>query len=112
MTALHLLPAFLSLVLLGAHFLRGANYAFLAVAIFAGLIMAVRTPWARRTVQAVLALGVVEWLRTLTVLVAARVSADLPFARLAAILGGVVVVTSLAAVALESERVKRFYRAE
>ena len=111
MTVLHLLPAFLSLVLLGAHFLRAASYGFLAVAIFALLIMAVRSPWARRAVQAVLAVGVVEWLRTLAVLVAGRVSADLPFTRLAAILSSVALLASLAVIALESARVRRFYRA-
>lgn len=111
MTILHLLPAFLSLALLAAHLLRGAHYEFLAVAIFAVLLMAVRTPWSRRTVQAVLAVGVFEWLRTLVILVAGRVAAELPFARLAAIIGGVAIVTAVAAVALESDRVKRFYRA-
>ncbi len=109
MILLHLLPAILSLVLLGAHFIRGAHYAFLGVAVFTLLLLAVRAPWARRTIQAVLAVGVVEWLRTLAVLVAGRVSADLPFGRLAGILGGVAVFTALAAAALESERARRFY---
>lgn len=109
MTILHVLPAFLSLALLGAHFLRGANYALLAVAIFTILLLAVRATWSRRAVQAVLSLGVIEWLRTLGVLVAGRIAADLPFARLAAILGSVAVFTALAAVMLESARVKRVY---
>ena len=110
MTMMHLIPALLSLALLGAHVLRGAHYAFLAVAIFTILLMAVRAPWSRRTAQVVLGFGVIEWLRTLAILVGGRVAADLPFARLAAILGVVALLTALAAVILESERVKRFYR--
>jgi hypothetical protein len=109
MTFALLIPAFLSLVLLGAHFMRSGHDVLLAIVIFTALLAGVRAPWSRRIVQAVLMLGALEWLRTLFVLAAARMEAGMPYARLALILGAVAVLTGLSAVLLENGRLRRFY---
>lgn len=109
MTFTLLIPALLSFVLLGAHFLRGGHDVLLATVIFTALLTGVRVPWSRRIIQAVLLLGVLEWLRTLFVLAGARMEAGMPYARLALILGAVAALTGLAAILLENSRLRRFY---
>jgi hypothetical protein len=50
--------------------------------------------------QVALAVGTIEWLRTAWVFAAARAAAELPYARLLAIIGTVAAVTALAAWAI------------
>ncbi len=57
-----LLPA-VSLLLLGAHFWRAGLVALAAACVAMTGLLAVRNPWASRVLQAVLALGAIEWLR-------------------------------------------------
>jgi hypothetical protein len=96
-----LLPA-LALLVLGAHFFR-AGLAPLAGACVALLaLLFVRTTWAARTLQAALALGTLEWLRTAWGFASARAAQGQPYTRLLLILGSVALFTVLAALALRS----------
>jgi hypothetical protein len=99
----------LSLLLLGAHFLRDG--AFLVLAVIVGLLMllTVRRPWAGRIVQAALVLGTLEWIRTLVDLAGARIEAGRPFGRLTVILGAVAAVTLLSALAFQFGQLGRMY---
>ena len=87
----------LALMLLGAHFARSG--AWIAVALCATVIVliAVPRPWAVRVVQAALAIGALEWMRTTFVLVQERVALGRPFLRLAAILLALSAFTALSA---------------
>lgn len=90
------LPA-LALVLLAAHLLHAG---MLPLAVFVVLLtglLAVRRRWAARTLQVVLAVGVVEWLLTASTLAELRIRHGQPYVRLLVILGGVALFTALAA---------------
>ncbi len=110
MTALQLLPVVVSLLLLGAHFLRSGNLVLVALALVLVGLLGVRRRWAARLVQVALVLGALEWARTLVVLVAWRSEAGRPVARLAVILGSVTLLTVLSALVFRTERLRRVYK--
>jgi hypothetical protein len=91
-----LLPA-LALLLLAAHFYRAGWLVPAAVSVALVALLAVPRPWAARTVQVALALGALEWLRTLAAFAAARIALGQPYLRLALILGAVAALTAAAA---------------
>lgn len=103
-------PIVISLVVLGAHFLRDATW----VGVFACLLLIgllfVRRPWVVRVMQVALALGALEWLRTMYVLAHIRALHGQPYGRMLAILGLVAAVTLISALLLESATLKRVYR--
>jgi len=89
-----------ALLLLAAHFYRAGLVPLTVLcAMFIGLLF-VRATWGQRVLQAVLALGALEWLRTAWVFAAARAAQGQPFGRLLAILGTVAAVTAIAALLL------------
>ena len=63
--------------------------------------------WAARVLQAALVLGVLEWLRTLTVLAVQRQHAGLPWLRMALILGAVAALALVAAWLFQTPRLAR-----
>ena len=90
----------LALLLLAAHFYRAGLVPLTVLcAMLIGLLF-VRGAWAVRVLQAVLALGALEWLRTAWVFAAARAAQGQPYGRLLAILGTVAAVTAVAALLL------------
>jgi hypothetical protein len=92
----YVLPT-LALLVLAAHFHR-AGLPVLAVLAFGCIALLFPTgPIAARTLQAVLALGTLEWLRTAWVLAQHRIEAGLPYQRMVLILGIVAAVTATAA---------------
>ena len=103
-------PVVLSLVILGAHFLRYGN----SIGVFSSLVLCalliVRRPWVARLMQVVLILGALEWVRTLYELAQARATLGQPYARMIVILGVVVAVTFCSALLFQSPTLKRIYR--
>jgi hypothetical protein len=69
LTALRLAPAVLSLLVLAAHFLRAGSVALVGVSLALAALLAVRRPWAARTVQAALIVGAAAVLTGLSALV-------------------------------------------
>lgn len=110
MTALLLAPAALSLLVLGAHFLRGGHGALVVAALVLLGMLLVRRRWAARAIQVALALGAVEWVRTTLVLVGERTSMGLPHARMTAILLAVAAVCALSAWPFRAGPVRRWFR--
>lgn len=100
----------LSLAVLGAHFLRYGNAAGVALALAPIALLFVRRSWAARVVQAVLMLGAAEWAHTLYELVQLRLAQGMPAARLAIILGAVIVSTIASVLLFETQTMKRIYR--
>lgn len=90
------LPAF-SALLLAAHFYRAGEIALAGASFALIALLAVPRRWAARVVQIALALGTLEWLRTLAALAAERVSAGQPYLRLAVILLAVAAFTAASA---------------
>ena len=107
MSFLQLLPAAVSALVLGAHFLRAGNLALLVASLALIALMFVRRPWAARTIQVGLLIGALEWLRALLVLVPLRIQTGEPFARLAIILGSVAVVTTGSALLFRTSRLRQ-----
>jgi hypothetical protein len=91
-----LLPA-LALLLLGAHFFRAGLVPVAAACVALLAVLFVRGAWAARVLQAVLALGALEWLRTLAVFASTRLAMGQPYGRLLVTLGAVALLTLLAA---------------
>ena len=108
--ALRLLPAALSLLVLGAHFLRAGQIAPVAASLAVALLLFVRRPWAARAVQGALVLGTFEWLRTFVLLAAERRAAGTPYLRMTLILAGVAALTALSLLAFRSRAVRERYR--
>lgn len=110
MLALALALSTLSLAVLAAHFLRRGELvpAVAALAVL-GALLFVRRRWVVRLAQGVLLLAVVVWSLTTFQLVQQRRAAGQPVARLAVILGAVVAVNALAALALGTRRVAGRY---
>ncbi|MDH3273620.1 MAG: hypothetical protein OEM64_06005 [Gammaproteobacteria bacterium] len=108
--ALLYIPIVLSLVILGAHFMRYGNLA--GVIVFLGLIalLFVRRAWVARLMQVVLVLGAIEWVRTLYELAQARAALGQPFIRMTLILGVVVAVSFCSALLFQLPALKRIYR--
>lgn len=109
MRALLFIPIVLSLIVLGAHFLRGGSP--LAVIGTLGLLalLTVRRPWVARVTQVVLIVGAVEWARTLVALAMRRSAQGEPFLRMALILGVVATVTLVSGLLFESPALRRLY---
>ena len=109
MTAVALIPIFLSALLLAAHFFRAGRYELVAASLLFPFLLLIRRRWAARAVQVVLVLGAAEWVRTLFVFTAERRALGEPSLRLVAILGGVALFTLLSASALFLPRLRRRY---
>jgi len=106
---LQLIGVMLSLLVLGAHFLRGgATYLVVAIVVLL-MLLAVRRPWAARTVQVALLFGTAEWLRTLANLTRVRMMIGEPYLRMLFILGIVAAVTLLSAAAFQFGSLGRMY---
>ena len=97
MNAFRLLPVVLVLGILAAHFYRAPAWIPFGITVALLPLLFIRAPWAARVLQAALALGALEWLRTAAGLVALRQSMGQPYTRLAIILGAVALATGLCA---------------
>lgn len=86
-----------SFALLAAHFYRAGQLALAVASLALIALLAVPRRWSARAVQSALALGALEWLRTLAVLAAERISAGQPYLRLVAILLAVAAFTAASA---------------
>jgi hypothetical protein len=110
MKVLFFILVVLSLVVLGAHFLRYGNEGGVAVSLAPIALLFVRKPWVARVVQVVLVFGAIEWARTLYDLVQLRLAQGMPAARMVIILGAVVVLTAASALLFETQTMKRIYK--
>ena len=59
------IPVVLSILVLGAHFLRYGSEIGVFAALLLIALLFLRRPWVARLMQAVLVLGTLEWLRTM-----------------------------------------------
>jgi hypothetical protein len=92
-----MLPVAIVLAILAAHFYRAYAWVPFGITVALAPLLFVRAPWAARVLQAALALGALEWLRTAAALIAMRQSLGQPWTRLAIILGAVALATAACA---------------
>lgn len=111
MTPAALLLSSLSLLLAAAHLLR--HFGPLAWLILAGFVLlVVRKPVARLSLQIVLTLVTLEWARTLVALTVTRINRGEPWLRMVLILGVVTVISGLAAGLLSTRPLRRYFHAD
>lgn len=103
------LPVILSLVVLGAHFMRYGNWIAVCGALVLLALLVVRQPWVARLMQVALVLGALEWVRTLYELAQMRAALGEPYTRMAIILGVIAAVTFCSALLFQSPVLKRVY---
>jgi len=104
------MPIVLSLVVLGAHFMRYGNSAGVIGSAVLIALLIVRRPCVARLIQVALILGALEWVLTLYNLVQVRIAQDQPFVRMIIILGVVAAVTLGSALLFQSPTLKKYYR--
>ena len=109
MKALLYVPIALSLVVLGAHFMRYGNSIGVIGALLLIALLFVRQPWVARLMQVVLVLGALEWVRTLFELVQVRTALGEPVTRMIVILGVVAAVTFCSALLFQTKTLKSIY---
>ena len=105
-------PVVLSLVVLGAHFMRYGDTIFVVGALVLIALLFVRQPWVARLMQVVLVLGALEWLHTLYGLVQMRAALGEPYSRMLIILASVAAITACSALVFQSKTLKRVYGLE
>jgi hypothetical protein len=110
MNFVRLLPVILSLLVLAAHFLRAGLLPLTIMLLVLIALLGMRQPWVARLAQVTLLVGACEWLRTAVYYILARQRADMPWGRLAIILGTVVVVTLASALVFQSRALRERYR--
>ncbi len=97
MYALRRIPALLSLLLLGAHFLRFGHLLWVGLCLVLLGPLFVPRAGAQSTVRWALTLGALVWIWTLVSDVRERLAFELPWLRLVAILGAVALFTAWSA---------------
>lgn len=105
-------PIVLSLIVLGAHFMRYGNTIGVAGAVVLIAMLFIRQWWVARLMQVVLALGALEWVYTIWGFVQIRAAHGQPFLRMVMILGIVAVVTLCSALLFQTATLKKIYRLE
>jgi len=109
MNFLRLLPVIISLLLLAAHFYRAGQFTLVAVTLLFSMLLVIRESWTPRLVQLALLLGAVEWLRTMWFIMQMRMQFDMPWLRMAFILGGVALFTALSGLVFYSKSLRNRY---
>lgn len=106
------IPVILSILVLGAHFLRyGSSIGVFAALVLIGLLF-VRRPWVLRLMQVFLVLGALEWVRTMYELAHVRALHGQPYGRMLVILGVVAAVTFCSGLLFQSRTLKNIYGLE
>jgi len=104
-----LLPVIISFLLLAAHFYRAGHLVLVVLSIVMVFLLALRQSWVLRAAQVALLLGGLEWLRTVYVIVQLRFDHELPWTRLAIILGSVALFTAISALVFQGRSLRNRY---
>ena len=103
------IPIALSLLVLGAHFLRYGNTPGVVISLALLGLLFLRKAWVARVVQVALLLGAIEWALTLYRLVQMRAAMGEPATRMAVILGVIIAVTAGSALLFQTRPLKQVY---
>jgi hypothetical protein len=103
-------PVVLSLVVLGAHFMREGHSAGVVGSIVLIALLFVRQSWVARLIQVALILGALEWIWTLFDLLQVRVAMGQPYIRMMVIIGVVAAVTLISALLFQTSTLKKIYK--
>ena len=93
MNFIRLLPVWLSVLLLGAHFYRDDQLALVFVSVAIPLVLLIRRPWAVRIVQLELLAGGIVWIITLVNIILMRHLIWMPWMGFVLVIAVIVVLT-------------------
>jgi len=110
MGAISLLWPVASIILLALHFYRNDNAPAALLCAIALLAITIRRPWVVSVLRIGLVLGAVEWGRTTSVLMHARMEAGAPFVRLTLILGSAALLTLASSLVFRTRAVRDYFR--
>ena len=91
---LRLVPVYIAIALLMAHYLRSGDYGALTFWVAVPFLLVLRRRWATRLVQLFLLIGSAIWVEALYSIVQIRLADNRPWLRLVIILGSVSAVTA------------------
>ncbi len=100
----------LSFGLLAAHFSRAGMFPFVILSLLIPLLLLVRKPWVPRTMQGLLLLGALEWIRAMLGYIEIRKSIGDDWGRLAIILVVVALLTLSAGLVFRGKSLKKLYK--
>ena len=110
MNGLKLIPVFISLLLISAHFLRTGLYIVVAILIALPFILLIKKIWVARTIQIILILATLEWIRTIFISIEERQVHSEPWIRMAIILGSVALFTACSSLVFLFRSLKTRYK--
>lgn len=110
MNLLKLSPVILSFLMLAAHFYRSGLVIFAIISLLIPFLLFIRNIWIPRMIQIILIIGALEWIRTILIFVEERKLYEMPWVRLAVILGSVALFTALSGLLFQLKSIKRYYK--
>jgi hypothetical protein len=96
-------------MLIAAHFLRTGLYFIVILIIAIPFLLFIKKMWVARTIQILLVLASLEWIRTITVSIEERLSFGEDWTKLALILGSVAIFTALSSLMFLFRSIKKRY---
>jgi len=110
MNFLRVLPVLLAYLLLAAHFYRSGHWPLVLLSLLVPALLALRKPWVPGVIWAGLAVGALEWLRTLWSIAELRAQFGMPWQRMAIILGAVALFTLAAGLVFRTRALRARYQ--
>lgn len=109
MIVLRLLPILFSFLLLAAHFSRMDMFPLVILSLLLPFLLFIKKVWVVRTIQGILFLGALEWIRAMFSYIEIRKSIGDDWSRLAVILSVVALFTALSGLVLQMKNLKKVY---
>ncbi len=109
MILLWLLPVLLSTLVMAAHFLRMGNLVLMLVVLAVPAILLIRRAWAPRSVQGILVVEALYWVKVALEYIAERQAAGVSWTALAIILGSAALLTAASGLVFFAPRLKMRY---
>ncbi len=109
MIILRVFPVIFSFLLLAAHFSRANLLPLAILALTIPLLLFVKKRWVVRTIQVLLVLGALEWVRIMLYYVDNRRSIGEDWARLAIILSCVALLTMASGLIFQMKKLRQVY---
>ena len=112
MNILRLLPVILAFGLLAAHFSRANMPPAVVVSLIIPFLLLIRKPWIARSIQILLLLGALEWIRSMFGYIQVRKEIGEDWGRLAIILVTVALLTACSGLVFRGKSLKKRYQLE
>jgi len=110
MNLVRLLPVLLSFGLLAAHFSRADLFPLVILSLLIPFLLLIRKAWVARSIQVLLLLGAVEWIRAMFEYIEIRKLIGDDWTRLAIILVTVAVLTACAGLVFRGKSLRKRYQ--